>query len=104
MSPSSPTPARGCGNGSTTTGSAASWCARTATCSARRVTHRTWTSSSPRCERGHQEKRMRLVSFVGADGRPGYGAVRGDALVDLGMRLAADGAPTLRTLLASGLI
>ena len=47
---------------------------------------------------------MKLVSFVSADGRPGYGAVRGDAVVDLGTRLASSSAPTLRALLASGQI
>lgn len=46
---------------------------------------------------------MKLVSFEKA-GRPGYGAVRGDAVVDLGARLAASGAPTLKTLLATGQI
>ena len=44
---------------------------------------------------------MKLVSFVTADGRAGYGAIRGDAVVDLGTPLAAT-APTLRGLLATG--
>jgi len=44
---------------------------------------------------------MKLVSFVTAEGRSGYGAVRGDGVVDLGTRLAAT-APTLRSLLATG--
>jgi 2-keto-4-pentenoate hydratase/2-oxohepta-3-ene-1,7-dioic acid hydratase in catechol pathway len=43
---------------------------------------------------------MKLVSFVTADGRPGYGAVRNDGVVDLGPRLAT--APTLLSLLATG--
>jgi 2-keto-4-pentenoate hydratase/2-oxohepta-3-ene-1,7-dioic acid hydratase in catechol pathway len=47
---------------------------------------------------------MKLVSFVTAAGLPSYGAVRGDALVELGSRLGPAGAPSLRTLLASGQI
>jgi 2-keto-4-pentenoate hydratase/2-oxohepta-3-ene-1,7-dioic acid hydratase in catechol pathway len=43
---------------------------------------------------------MKLVSFVTAEGRAGYGAVRGDGVVDLGSRLAT--APTLSSLLATG--
>ena len=43
---------------------------------------------------------MKLVSFVTAQGRPGYGAIRGDGVVDLGSRLTA--APTLLSLLATG--
>jgi 2-keto-4-pentenoate hydratase/2-oxohepta-3-ene-1,7-dioic acid hydratase in catechol pathway len=46
---------------------------------------------------------MKLVSFE-KDGRAGYGAVCGNAVVDLGARLTASGAPTMRTLLASNLI
>lgn len=45
---------------------------------------------------------MKLVSFVTAEGRSGYGAVRGDGVVDLGSRLAT--APTLLSLLATGQI
>ena len=47
---------------------------------------------------------MKLVSFIKADGRGGYGAVRGEGVVDLGARLAPRGAPTLRTLLALELL
>jgi 2-keto-4-pentenoate hydratase/2-oxohepta-3-ene-1,7-dioic acid hydratase in catechol pathway len=43
---------------------------------------------------------MKLVSFVTTEGRPGYGAVRDDGVVDLGSRLAT--APTLLSLLATG--
>jgi len=43
---------------------------------------------------------MKLVSFVTAQGRPGYGAIRGDGVVDLGSRLTT--APTLLSLLAAG--
>jgi len=43
---------------------------------------------------------MKLVSFATAEGRAGYGAVRGDGVVDLGSRLAT--APTLLSLLATG--
>ncbi len=43
---------------------------------------------------------MKLVSFVTAQGRPGYGAIRGDGVVDLSARLTT--APTLLSLLATG--
>jgi 2-keto-4-pentenoate hydratase/2-oxohepta-3-ene-1,7-dioic acid hydratase in catechol pathway len=43
---------------------------------------------------------MRLVSFIGPDGRPGYGALRGaDQVVDL---TALPGAGSLRAMLAAG--
>lgn len=45
---------------------------------------------------------MRLVSFVGHRG-PGYGAVRGDGVVDLSARFGAR-APTLRALLGAGMV
>jgi 2-keto-4-pentenoate hydratase/2-oxohepta-3-ene-1,7-dioic acid hydratase in catechol pathway len=44
---------------------------------------------------------MQLISFERA-GRGGYGAVKGDAVVDLGARLGRD-APALRDLIAGGL-
>ncbi len=43
---------------------------------------------------------MKLVSFV-IDGRPGYGAVKGDGVVDLGRRLPAK---SLRALLEAGAV
>jgi 2-keto-4-pentenoate hydratase/2-oxohepta-3-ene-1,7-dioic acid hydratase in catechol pathway len=45
---------------------------------------------------------MKLLSFQGRNGRPSYGALRDDGIIDLGERLARDGAPTLRALLATG--
>jgi 2-keto-4-pentenoate hydratase/2-oxohepta-3-ene-1,7-dioic acid hydratase in catechol pathway len=47
---------------------------------------------------------MKLLSFQGRNGRPSYGALRDDGIVDLGERLAKDGASTLRALLATGQI
>ena len=47
---------------------------------------------------------MKLASFVTAAGQPSYGVVQGDRVIDLGTPLAALGAPSLRTLLASGQI
>jgi 2-keto-4-pentenoate hydratase/2-oxohepta-3-ene-1,7-dioic acid hydratase in catechol pathway len=44
---------------------------------------------------------MKLVSFIAADGRPGYGAIRDGGVVDLSHRLG-EKAPTLRALLAAG--
>ena len=44
---------------------------------------------------------MKLVSFIGADARPGYGVVKGDGVIDLSARLSADGMPSLRRLLAA---
>jgi 5-carboxymethyl-2-hydroxymuconate isomerase len=44
---------------------------------------------------------MRLISFERGSS-PGYGAVKGEAVVDLGARLGRD-APTLRDLIAGGL-
>jgi 2-keto-4-pentenoate hydratase/2-oxohepta-3-ene-1,7-dioic acid hydratase in catechol pathway len=41
---------------------------------------------------------MKLLSFV-VHGRPGYGAVKDNGVVDLGARLAAEGCATLRQLL-----
>ncbi|MBS0562136.1 MAG: fumarylacetoacetate hydrolase family protein, partial [Proteobacteria bacterium] len=43
---------------------------------------------------------MKLVSFI-ASGKPGYGVVRDDGVVDLGRRFG-DRLPTLRSLLAAG--
>jgi len=45
---------------------------------------------------------MKLLSFQHPNGHPSYGAVHGDAVIDLGRRLGAAGAPTLRALLATG--
>lgn len=45
---------------------------------------------------------MKLLSFHARDGRASYGAMRDDGIVDLGGRLTAQGAPTLRALLANG--
>ena len=45
---------------------------------------------------------MKLLSFQGRNGRPSYGALCDDGIIDLGARLARDGAPTLRSLLATG--
>ncbi|MGO9361672.1 MAG: fumarylacetoacetate hydrolase family protein [Xanthobacteraceae bacterium] len=45
---------------------------------------------------------MKLLSYQDRNGRPSYGAVRGDTVIDLGAKLAASGAPTLRTLLSTG--
>ncbi|MGX9943190.1 fumarylacetoacetate hydrolase family protein [Bradyrhizobium denitrificans] len=45
---------------------------------------------------------MKLLSFHDRNGRPSYGVLRDGGVVDLGERLAADGAPTLRALLATG--
>ncbi|MDR3466227.1 MAG: fumarylacetoacetate hydrolase family protein [Xanthobacteraceae bacterium] len=45
---------------------------------------------------------MKLLSYQDRNGRAGYGALRDDGVVALGERLAAEGAPTLRALLASG--
>lgn len=45
---------------------------------------------------------MKLLSYHDRNGRAGYGALRDDGIVALGERLAAEGAPTLRALLASG--
>jgi 2-keto-4-pentenoate hydratase/2-oxohepta-3-ene-1,7-dioic acid hydratase in catechol pathway len=45
---------------------------------------------------------MRLASFI-ADGRPGYGVVREDGIVNLATRLG-DRAPTLRRLLEAGML
>lgn len=45
---------------------------------------------------------MRLLSFVRADGAPGYGVVRGEGVIDLAARLGAEGMPTLRALLGHG--
>ena len=44
---------------------------------------------------------MKLLSFV-IDGRPGYGAVKDHAVVDLGARFGAQGCLTLRQLLEAG--
>jgi len=46
---------------------------------------------------------VKLMSFT-RDGRASYGVMRHDGVVDLGGRLAAQGAPTLRTLLAKGML
>jgi 2-keto-4-pentenoate hydratase/2-oxohepta-3-ene-1,7-dioic acid hydratase in catechol pathway len=45
---------------------------------------------------------MKLLSYLNPNDAPSYGALRGDAVVDLGRRLP--GAPTLRALLATGQI
>ncbi|MGI4860620.1 MAG: fumarylacetoacetate hydrolase family protein [Janthinobacterium lividum] len=45
---------------------------------------------------------MKLLSFL-QNGQPGYGALRGDRIVDLGRHFGAR-APTLRALLAAGLL
>jgi 2-keto-4-pentenoate hydratase/2-oxohepta-3-ene-1,7-dioic acid hydratase in catechol pathway len=45
---------------------------------------------------------MKLVSFHTRNGRTSYGVLRDDGVIDLGERLASQGAPTLRSLLASG--
>lgn len=47
---------------------------------------------------------MKLVSFIGADGAPGYGAVKDGGVVELGRRLGGKGASSLRTLLGQGLL
>ncbi|TCZ52938.1 fumarylacetoacetate hydrolase family protein [Roseicella aquatilis] len=47
---------------------------------------------------------MKLVSFISADGRPGYGALRAEGILDLTHRFAERGATTLRGLLAAGLL
>jgi 2-keto-4-pentenoate hydratase/2-oxohepta-3-ene-1,7-dioic acid hydratase in catechol pathway len=51
-----------------------------------------------------QEMPMKLLSFRAREGRPSYGVLRDDGVIDLGERLAPKGAPTLRSLLASGLL
>lgn len=43
---------------------------------------------------------MKLVSFL-RDGKPSYGAVKGDGVVDLGLRFGKQGLSTLRQLLGS---
>ena len=45
---------------------------------------------------------MKLLSFHTRNGRASYGVMRDDGVIDLGERLASQGAPTLRSLLASG--
>jgi 2-keto-4-pentenoate hydratase/2-oxohepta-3-ene-1,7-dioic acid hydratase in catechol pathway len=45
---------------------------------------------------------MKIASFVDPAGRASYGVVQGDGVVDLGKRLAASGAATLKALLAAG--
>lgn len=47
---------------------------------------------------------MKFMSFSTRDVRASYGVMRHDGVVDLGGRLAAQGAPTLRTLLARGML
>jgi 2-keto-4-pentenoate hydratase/2-oxohepta-3-ene-1,7-dioic acid hydratase in catechol pathway len=45
---------------------------------------------------------VKLLSFHTRNGRASYGVMRDDGVIDLGERLASKGAPTLRSLLASG--
>lgn len=47
---------------------------------------------------------MKLVSFTGAGGVPGFGAVKDGGVVDLGRRMGDRGATSLRTLLSHGLL